>query len=81
LKKITGYLPKYQAYIRSLKNEGFNVIGYIRKSPTNDSQNRIRLLRCMVDGLKERSLVDKVLASVCCYANDPITQRDLKKKS
>lgn len=78
--KIANYLPRYQNYIESLKNEGYTIIGYARKSPSIDHEdNGICLLQAMCDRLKERSMVDAVIVSVCCKAVDPIAERDLNK--
>jgi phosphoserine phosphatase len=34
VENITKYLPAYQKLIQNLKEEGYTVIGYVRKSPT-----------------------------------------------
>ena len=82
LKKISKYLPKYQKYVNSLKNKGFSIIGYARKSPGNDNEaNRVRCLRSMCDRLVERSLVDAVFTSSCCKAADPLAERDMIKNT
>jgi hypothetical protein len=74
------YLPDYQNYIKNLKEEGYNIVGYVRNSHgTEDKERRIRLLQIMCDRLKERSLVDHVFASVCCRASDPIVETDLTR--
>ncbi|KAG2218961.1 hypothetical protein INT45_008385 [Circinella minor] len=63
-----------------LKNEGFSIIGYARKSPGKDNEaNRVRCLRSMCDRLVERSLVDVVFISSCCKAADPLAERDRTK--
>ncbi|KAG1041456.1 hypothetical protein G6F43_012094 [Rhizopus delemar] len=76
---IINYLPAYKAHIIKLKDDGFQVIGYARKSPGEESEEvRIRLLQTMVDRLYERSLVDEVFVSPCSKASDPMKARDLK---
>ncbi|KAI8099225.1 uncharacterized protein BX664DRAFT_289216 [Halteromyces radiatus] len=80
--KIATYLPTYQKHIKSLKDDGYTVIGYIRKSPeTETMETRHRLLHSMSSRLQERSLVDMVFASSCCRASDAIEERDLDNKS
>ncbi|KAG1149595.1 hypothetical protein G6F36_014706 [Rhizopus arrhizus] len=83
LKDIVDYLPKYQEYIQQLKDQGYTMIGYCRKSKQRDenSNDCQRLLEQQVEKLKERSLVDKVFVSACCKSSDPIANRDLKNSS
>lgn len=51
--------------------EGYEVIGYARKSlGPEDSSTRARLLQSMIDKLKERSLTSKVFVS----PNSPVSQ-------
>ncbi|KAI9362762.1 hypothetical protein BD770DRAFT_315673, partial [Pilaira anomala] len=78
--KINNYLPSYQNYIKKLKEEGHTIIGYIRKSPGKEPDDRRRqLLEAMSLNLKERSLVDVVFASPCSQASDPMESRDKKQ--
>ncbi|KAG2192432.1 hypothetical protein INT46_000764 [Mucor plumbeus] len=78
--KINNYLPSYQNYMKKLKEEGHTIIGYIRKSPGKEPDDRRRqLLEAMSLNLKERSLVDVVFASPCCQASDPMESRDKKQ--
>ncbi|KAL4215461.1 hypothetical protein AB4K20DRAFT_1862695 [Rhizopus microsporus] len=54
-------LDDYQTEIRILKKQGFTVIGYTRKSKSDeDIETRTRLLNLMYKRLKERSLVDHI---------------------
>ncbi|ORX52664.1 hypothetical protein DM01DRAFT_1306345 [Hesseltinella vesiculosa] len=77
--KLVQYLPQYQNYIRALKDDGYTLIGYIRKSPGPEStETRVNLLRSMCKSLEGRSLVDFVFASYSCRASDPIEERDTK---
>ncbi|KAG2233115.1 hypothetical protein INT48_005859, partial [Thamnidium elegans] len=70
-KKVLDYLPHYQLFVQNLKNERYNIVGYARKSRTNDNdESRIRLLQQMARRLKERSLVEKVFVSPCVNANE-----------
>lgn len=60
-KSIISYIPEYQSHIRDLKEEGYCIIGYARKSKGKEKEkDRLRLLQKMVDSLKNRSLVDQV---------------------
>ncbi|ORX42678.1 hypothetical protein DM01DRAFT_1330024 [Hesseltinella vesiculosa] len=77
--KIVTVMPKYQLFITNLKKEGYQVVGYARKSPGEEKvDDRIRLLKQMVGRLQERSLVDKVFISSFCKADDKIAERDLE---
>ncbi|KAL0144890.1 hypothetical protein V8B55DRAFT_1407661 [Mucor lusitanicus] len=79
-KKVVDYLPNYQNYIEDLKKEGYIIVGYARKSTTNeDDDSRVRLLSQMIRRLRERSLVDKVFVSPRTNANDLMVDRDLVK--
>jgi hypothetical protein len=65
-----------------MKEEGYQMVGYVRKSPRKEAVgDRIRLLQYMISRLKERSRVDKVFMSTCCNSNDPIAERDMKFES
>lgn len=78
--KINNYLPSYQNFIKKLKEEGHTIIGYMRKPPGKEPDDRRRkLLNSMSSNLKERSLVDVVFASPCSQASDPMESRDLKE--
>ncbi|ORX52022.1 hypothetical protein DM01DRAFT_1337010 [Hesseltinella vesiculosa] len=78
--KITSYLPRYQNYVKSLKKEGYVIIGYARKSPSVDCKfTQKRCLQSMCDRLKERSLVDSIFVSNYCKAAEPLADRDMKK--
>ncbi|KAL1926451.1 hypothetical protein VTP01DRAFT_5780 [Rhizomucor pusillus] len=60
-----------------MKQDGFSVIGYCRKSCTNDDNGtRVRLLQTMVDRLQEKSLVDRVFVSPFSSADEEINSRD-----
>ncbi|KAI7851228.1 hypothetical protein BDC45DRAFT_445925, partial [Circinella umbellata] len=83
VEKVATTLQQYQTSIKIMKREEYEIIGYCRKSPGNESvENRQRLLKHMVGRLQERSLVDKVFVSLSCKSNQPISERDsnLKKK-
>ncbi|KAG1164499.1 hypothetical protein G6F46_003360 [Rhizopus delemar] len=76
LQNIIQYDNKFKEFIQEQKN-GFNIIGYARKSPgEKDKEKRARLLRIMIDKLKTRSLVQEVFVSECSSANDPLNTRD-----
>ncbi|KAI9480715.1 MAG: hypothetical protein EXX96DRAFT_481645, partial [Benjaminiella poitrasii] len=66
-----------QNNINALKNDGYKVVGYVRKSLGNESnETRLRLLRLMRDCLKGRSLVESILVSFSSKANKPMNKRD-----
>lgn len=68
--------------MKKLKNEGFYIIGYCRKSDLKkEEKNLENLLQQMVENLYERSLVDSVFVSPCCNANVPFSKRDLDGKT
>lgn len=72
------YIPRYQAFIQSLKGHGYTVLGYARKSPSAEGkEKRTELLDKTVRCLKNRSLVEKVFVSPWCSAGDPLASRDL----
>ncbi|KAI8388577.1 uncharacterized protein BYT42DRAFT_528538 [Radiomyces spectabilis] len=80
-KGIAEHLPKHQALLHSLKKDGHTIVGYVRKSLTNDKEaKRIKLLQQMCDNLKQRSMVDVVFGSTHSKANDPFCSRDLTKR-
>ncbi|KAG1076605.1 hypothetical protein G6F42_025416 [Rhizopus arrhizus] len=61
IESICNYLPNYQESLRNLIRNGYEIIGYARKSPTIDNiDTRTRLLQAMVDNLHERSFTSKV---------------------
>ncbi|ORE04991.1 hypothetical protein BCV72DRAFT_185580, partial [Rhizopus microsporus var. microsporus] len=58
------------------EDEGYTIIGYVRKSPTaKDDANRIILSETMCNRLKERSAMGHISVSVCSQANDPLNER------
>lgn len=78
--KVLNYLPHYQLFVQNLKKESYNIVGYARKSRTNENdESRIRLLQQMTRRLKERSLVDKIFVSPRANANELMMDRDLLK--
>lgn len=80
IRSIVEHLPKYQDFLRTLKEEGYQIVRYARKSATNENdENRSRLVTQMVRLLKKRSLVDKVFVSFISHENEPMGQRDIKK--
>lgn len=75
---IVKQLPLYQQTIQSVKNDGYSVIGYVRKLRTKESdETRLNLLNIMCKKLKMRSMVEKVFVSFKTGSNDPIMDRDL----
>ncbi|ORX52442.1 hypothetical protein DM01DRAFT_1336810 [Hesseltinella vesiculosa] len=77
VKDILNRLPTYQQHIRMLKDDGYCIVGYARKSPGNES-HREKNLESMVKHLKMRSLVNKCFVSSCCKASSPLGSRDVK---
>ncbi|KAG2233631.1 hypothetical protein INT48_008421 [Thamnidium elegans] len=80
-KKISSTLEDHKTYMKKLKNEGFHIIGYCRKSDLKKERNLQNLLQQMVVNLYKRSLVDSVFASPCCNSNVPFSKRDLNGKT
>ncbi|KAI8099241.1 uncharacterized protein BX664DRAFT_254091, partial [Halteromyces radiatus] len=82
VRRITNYLPAYLAFLEKLKMEGYEIIGYARKSlGPEDSDTRARLLQSMIDKLKERSLTSKVFVSTSSSASQLFSERDILKDS
>ncbi|KAI9468258.1 MAG: hypothetical protein EXX96DRAFT_492855, partial [Benjaminiella poitrasii] len=78
---IAKYLHNYQTNVNALKNDGYEVVGFARKSLGNESnETRLRLLRLMGDYLKDRSLVKSIFASFSSKANEPMNKRDKPKQ-
>ncbi|KAI9033890.1 hypothetical protein CLU79DRAFT_692379, partial [Phycomyces nitens] len=66
-------------YPRTLKKQGYTVVGYARKLTSDeDTATRTRLLNAMSKRLKERSLVDRIFASYASQSNAQLSKRDLK---
>ena len=73
-------MPRYQGYIENLQKEGYQVVGYARKSVGNeDDDTRMRLLQTMVDRLAKRSLVNRIFVSPCSSLSEKLSMRDLKE--
>ncbi|CAO3682609.1 unnamed protein product [Rhizopus stolonifer] len=78
VKYIVEQLPRYQQTIESFKKDGYNVIGYVRKSRTKEKhETRTKLLNMMCKKLKTHSMVDKIFVSFKTNANEPIIDRDI----
>ncbi|KAG1090271.1 hypothetical protein G6F42_019743 [Rhizopus arrhizus] len=73
---VLNVLPCHQAKINELKQEGFKIIGYCRKSLAS-SKNRVSCLQRMINILYKRSLVDKVFVSPQSSAKQQFAKRDL----
>ncbi|KAG1445797.1 hypothetical protein G6F56_009789 [Rhizopus delemar] len=74
---IIKVLPNHRKTINDMKKEGYQIIGYCRKS-LGDTKNRVLCLQRMVDVLYKRSLVDKVFVSPFSTAKQPFSKRDGK---
>ncbi|KAI9252317.1 hypothetical protein BDA99DRAFT_443880, partial [Phascolomyces articulosus] len=80
IRRVVTFLSKYQEYIKGLNNNNYCIIGYIRKSRTKtQDKSRVKLLQRMANKLRERSLVQKIFASVSSNATDSLQKRDLVK--
>ncbi|KAI7850014.1 hypothetical protein BDC45DRAFT_519198 [Circinella umbellata] len=75
-KNITDVIPRHRAYINQSKKDGYHIIDYCRKSKT-PSSNRAAILQRMVNILRERSLVKKVLVSSCSNVKQAFPKQDL----
>ncbi|ORX49843.1 hypothetical protein DM01DRAFT_1308683, partial [Hesseltinella vesiculosa] len=75
---ITSYIPRYQTEIKMFKDDGYEIIGYARKS-LGIELNREANLEAMVRNLKIRSLVDKCFVSFVSSASERLSARDTKK--
>ncbi|KAL0091229.1 hypothetical protein J3Q64DRAFT_1844331 [Phycomyces blakesleeanus] len=75
-------LPKYQESLKTIKKNGYEILGYARKSPTGeDAPSRTRLLKSMVSNLKERSFATKIFVLPSSWASSTLASRDLKDNS
>lgn len=79
---IAMYLHNYQTDVNALKNVGYKVVGFARKSLGNESnETQLRLLRLMRDCQKGWSLVESIVVSFSSKANEPMNKRDKPKTS
>lgn len=79
VESITKYLPKYQRSIKKLIEEGYEIVGSARKSPSDeDEDTRIRLLQDMINNLTERSFAKRIYISANSRSSTPFFERDLK---
>lgn len=61
---ISNYQYQYEEYIKSLKMDGFEVIGYARKSPTEIPEDKLKeILKNMISCLQSHSQVIDVYVS------------------
>lgn len=75
---IANYQSKYERFINKLKKDGFEVVGYVRKSPGKLSNDALKdNLQKMIECLRERSLVEFVYVSPQSCAGSPIDSRDM----
>lgn len=75
---MANYQKRYECYINKLKTDGFEIIGYARKSPGELSNDeREANLQNMIDCLRERSLAELTYVSPQCLAGSPIDSRDM----
>ncbi|GAA5817681.1 hypothetical protein MFLAVUS_011232 [Mucor flavus] len=77
-KSIKEDVPKFQEFVKKLKSENYEIIGYARKSHgKEDKETRVRLLQAMVDNMLERTLVNKIYISPTSHADEPFSSRDI----
>lgn len=77
--RIGGTLAAHQIKMKKLKEEGYTIVGYCRKSvQAGMSKNHVQLLQTMVQNLRERSLADYVFVSPMENAIIPLHARDKK---
>ncbi|KAI8091683.1 hypothetical protein BDF21DRAFT_395388 [Thamnidium elegans] len=80
LEDIIKLPERYQQYITNLKQEGYRILGYCRKSKaTGGNANVLESLQSMIVGLQKRSLIENVYVTVSCNSKTPMHRRDLKK--
>lgn len=74
---------EHKAIIRNAVKEGYEIIGYIRKSSSNSkkSSTRMWLLESMATKLKQTSFVSKVFASYSSCSNAAFKERDNTKQN
>lgn len=73
------YLPNYQQSLKVLQNNTFEIVGYVRKSPIEDtSDNRVKLLQQMIENLRSRSFATRIFVSSSSRASTAFVERDLK---
>ncbi|KAI8876385.1 hypothetical protein K501DRAFT_338113, partial [Backusella circina FSU 941] len=75
VKNIVDIIPRHHAYINQLKNDGYHIVGYCRKSKTQSS-NRAILLQRMANILRQRSLVEEVFVSPYSSVKESFYKRD-----
>ena len=75
---ISNYQGRFERFIKGLKMDGFEVLGYARKSPHNLSSEALKTnLQNMIDCLRHRSLVESVYVSPNSLAKSLISSRDM----
>jgi hypothetical protein len=71
---ISSYQARFARFIKGLKMDGFEVLGYVRKSPHDLSSKALKKnLQNMLTCLRSRSLVGSVCVSPKSLAKRPIT--------
>ncbi|KAG2219380.1 hypothetical protein INT45_006088 [Circinella minor] len=77
-RNISNYQYRYEEYIKGLKMDGFDVIGYARKSPTEISDDELKeIIKNMISCLQSRSQVTDVYVSPSSRSKSPIAARDM----
>lgn len=79
-KNVVEVLPRHQLKINEMKKDGYQIIGYCRKS-VGETENRVSCLQRMVDILYKRSLVDKVFVSPLSSTKQQFRKHDLGDKN
>ncbi|KAI9277402.1 hypothetical protein BY458DRAFT_104855 [Sporodiniella umbellata] len=75
---ISNYQYRYEEYIKSLKMDGFDVIGYARKSPTKISDDELKeIIKNMISCLQFRSQAIDVYVSPSSRSKSPIAAKSM----
>ncbi|KAI9358399.1 hypothetical protein BD770DRAFT_320880 [Pilaira anomala] len=68
----------YYVSITSLRTDGFEIIGYARKSPGEQSNDKRKAnFQNMINCLRKRSLAELIYISPQCLAGSPIASKDM----
>lgn len=74
---VLNILPSHNSKINDMKKDGYQIIGYCRKSVAG-TKNRASCLQRMINILYKRSLVDKVFVSSRSSTKQPFLKRDFE---
>ncbi|KAG1061808.1 hypothetical protein G6F41_011968 [Rhizopus arrhizus] len=74
---VLNILPSHHSKINDMKKDGYQIIGYCRKSVA-ETKNRASCLQRMINILYKRSLVNKVFVSPRSSTKQPFLKRDFE---